>query len=49
VVAERATTCSRNSRPPETRAEALGLSQLKQQGILTDEEFEAKKKAILGV
>jgi len=30
-------------------AELEQLNQLKEQGILTDEEFEAKKKAILGV
>jgi Short C-terminal domain len=30
-------------------AELEQLAQLKQQGILTDEEFEAKKKQILGL
>ena len=37
--------------PPEPgyAAELEQLAQLKAQGILTDEEFEAKKKQILGI
>jgi putative oligomerization/nucleic acid binding protein len=37
--------------PPEPgyTAELEQLAQLKAQGILTDEEFEAKKKQILGI
>jgi hypothetical protein len=34
---------------PEYVGELERLSQLREQGILTDEEFEAKKKQILGI
>jgi membrane protease subunit (stomatin/prohibitin family) len=34
---------------PDYTAELAQLAQLKNQGILTDEEFEAKKKQILGI
>jgi hypothetical protein len=34
---------------PEYMAELERLAQLRQQGVLTDEEFEAKKKQILGL
>ena len=34
---------------PDYTAELQQLAQLKQQGIITDEEFEAKKKQILGI
>ena len=34
---------------PDYTAELEQLAQLKNQGILTDEEFEAKKKQILGI
>jgi hypothetical protein len=34
---------------PDYAAELAQLAQLKAQGILTDEEFEAKKKQILGI
>jgi Short C-terminal domain len=34
---------------PDYAAELQQLAQLKEQGILTDEEFEAKKKQILGI
>jgi hypothetical protein len=34
---------------PEYVAELERLSQLKDQGIITDDEFEAKKKQILGI
>ena len=34
---------------PEYAGELEKLSQLKDQGIITDEEFEAKKKQILGI
>ena len=34
---------------PEYMAELEKLGQLKQQGIITDEEFQAKKKQILGI
>ncbi|HET8741716.1 MAG TPA: SHOCT domain-containing protein [Gaiella sp.] len=34
---------------PDYAAELEKLAQLKSQGILTDEEFEAKKKQILGL
>jgi hypothetical protein len=36
-------------RPPDYAAELQQLAALKQQGILTEEEFEAKKKQILGL
>jgi len=34
---------------PDYTAELQQLAQLKSQGIITDEEFEAKKKQILGI
>jgi hypothetical protein len=34
---------------PDYAAELERLAQLKTQGIITDEEFEAKKKQILGI
>ena len=34
---------------PDYAAELQQLAQLKQQGIITEEEFEAKKKQILGI
>ena len=34
---------------PDYAAELEKLSQLKAQGIITDEEFEAKKRQILGI
>jgi hypothetical protein len=34
---------------PDYAAELQQLAQLKEQGILTEEEFEAKKKQILGI
>ena len=34
---------------PDYTAELQQLAQLKNQGILTDEEFEAKKRQILGI
>ena len=34
---------------PDYAAELAQLAQLKDQGILTEEEFEAKKKQILGI
>jgi membrane protease subunit (stomatin/prohibitin family) len=34
---------------PDYAAELEQLAQLKQQGILTEDEFEAKKKQILGI
>ena len=34
---------------PDYAAELQKLADLKAQGILTDEEFEAKKKQILGI
>jgi predicted Zn-dependent peptidase len=34
---------------PDYAAELEQLAQLKQQGIITEEEFEAKKKQILGI
>ena len=37
------------ARAPDYAAELAQLAQLKEQGILTDEEFEAKKKQILGI
>ena len=37
------------SEEPDYAAELEQLAQLKAQGILTEEEFEAKKKQILGI
>jgi hypothetical protein len=34
---------------PDYQAELQQLAQLKNQGIITDEEFEAKKRQILGI
>jgi hypothetical protein len=34
---------------PDYTAELESLAQLKAEGILTDEEFQAKKKQILGI
>jgi hypothetical protein len=34
---------------PDYTTELAQLAQLKQQGILSEEEFEAKKKQILGI
>ncbi len=34
---------------PDYAAELAQLAQLKDQGIITEEEFEAKKKQILGI
>ena len=34
---------------PDYAAELQQLAQLKEQGILTEEEFEAKKKQVLGI
>jgi hypothetical protein len=34
---------------PDYQAELAQLAQLKEQGILTEEEFQAKKKQILGI
>jgi Short C-terminal domain len=34
---------------PEYMAELQKLAQLKEQGILTEEEFQAKKKQLLGI
>jgi hypothetical protein len=34
---------------PDYTAELAQLAQLRQQGIITDDEFEAKKKQILGI
>jgi hypothetical protein len=34
---------------PDYTAELEKLAQLKAQGVITDEEFEAKKKQILGI
>ena len=36
-------------RQPDYMAELEQLTQLKTQGIITDEEFEAKKAQILGI
>jgi Short C-terminal domain len=35
--------------PPDYTAELHQLAQLKAQGIITEEEFEAKKRQILGI
>jgi hypothetical protein len=48
-VAEAAPAASAAPEQPAYMAELEQLNQLKAQGILTDEEFEAKKAQILGL
>jgi len=47
--AETAAPTSPATSEPEYVGELERLSQLRDQGILSDEEFEAKKKQILGI
>ena len=50
---EQPTETAASTRPATSEPEYVGelerLSQLRDQGILSDEEFEAKKKQILGI
>jgi hypothetical protein len=43
------TATTRTASEPEYVGELERLSQLREQGILSDQEFEAKKKQILGI
>jgi Short C-terminal domain len=49
VAAQQAAPPAAAPAAPDYAAELEQLAQLKAQGILTDEEFEAKKKQILGI
>jgi Short C-terminal domain len=49
VAAQQAATAAAQPAAPDYAAELEKLAQLKAQGIITDEEFEAKKKQILGI
>jgi putative oligomerization/nucleic acid binding protein len=49
VAAQQAAAPAAAPAAPDYAAELEQLAQLKAQGILTDEEFEAKKKQILGI
>jgi hypothetical protein len=49
VMAQQAMAASAQPAEPDYTAELEQLARLKQQGILTDEEFEAKKRQILGI
>lgn len=49
MAAQQAAAASAAPAEPDYAAELEQLAQLKAQGILTEEEFEAKKKQILGI
>jgi hypothetical protein len=49
VAAQQAASVSAQPAEPDYAAELEKLAQLKAQGIITEEEFEAKKKQILGI
>ena len=49
VVSQQAAAAAAQPAAPDYAAELNQLAQLKAQGILTEEEFEAKKKQILGI
>ena len=49
MAAQQAAAAPVASAEPDYAAELEKLAQLKSQGIITDEEFEAKKKQILGI
>ena len=49
VAAQQAAAAQAAPAAPDYAAELEQLAQLKAQGIITDEEFEAKKKQILGI
>jgi hypothetical protein len=49
VAAQQAAAAAAAPAAPDYAAELEQLAQLKAQGILTEEEFEAKKKQILGI
>jgi Short C-terminal domain len=49
MAAQQAAAAQAAPAQPDYTAELEQLAQLKAQGILTDEEFEAKKKQILGI
>jgi hypothetical protein len=49
VAAQQAAAAQAAPAEPDYTAELQQLAELKSQGILTEEEFEAKKKQILGI
>jgi hypothetical protein len=49
MAAQQATVQAAAPAQPDYTAELQQLAQLKQQGVISEEEFEAKKKQILGI
>jgi hypothetical protein len=49
LMAQQAAAAAAQPAEPDYTAELEQLARLKQQGILSDEEFEAKKRQILGI
>jgi membrane protease subunit (stomatin/prohibitin family) len=49
MAAQQAAAAAAQPAEPDYTAELEKLAQLKAQGIISDEEFEAKKKQILGI
>jgi type IV secretory pathway VirB9-like protein len=49
VAAQQAAAAAAQPATPDYTAELQQLAQLKTQGIITEEEFEAKKRQILGI
>jgi membrane protease subunit (stomatin/prohibitin family) len=49
MAAQQAAAAAAQPAEPDYAAELEKLAQLKAQGIISDEEFEAKKKQILGI
>ena len=49
VAAQQAAAAAAQPAAPDYAAELAQLAQLKAQGIITEEEFEAKKRQILGI
>ena len=49
LAAQQAAAAAAQPATPDYTAELQQLAQLKSQGIITDEEFEAKKRQILGI
>ena len=49
VAAQQAAAAAAQPATPDYTAELQQLAQLKSQGIITEEEFEAKKRQILGI
>ena len=49
LMAQQAAAAAQQPATPDYTAELSQLAQLKAQGIITEEEFEAKKRQILGI